>query len=118
MYALFSCIALQGRDATERLPDVVYSLCTAELKIWRHIQKRAAAMSPSKKRDQVAAHSNRRASPVSVPVTSQWCAQEAADLAARIHDGLLLANMVEDHHEGVHSMLLAAVSSHAPGVMT
>ena len=30
-----------------------------------------------------------------VPVTSQWCAQEAADQAARVrvHDGLLVANI-------------------------
>ena len=42
------------------------------------------AVSPSRKRDQEAARSNnRRASPVSVPVTSKWCAQEAADQAAR-----------------------------------
>jgi len=34
-------------------------------------------------RDQEAARSNRRASLVSVTVTSQWCAQEAADQAAR-----------------------------------
>jgi hypothetical protein len=41
--------------------------------------------------------------PVSVRVTSQWCAQEAAVLLTklRVHDGLLVANMVEDHHEGV-----------------
>ena len=32
---------------------------------------------------QEAARSNRRASPGSVPVTSQWCAQEAVDQAAR-----------------------------------
>ena len=56
------------------------------------------AVSPSRKRDQEAARSNRRASPVSVRVTSQWCAQEAADQAVtkpRVHDGLLVANMVE-----------------------
>ena len=41
------------------------------------------AVSPSRKRDQEAARSNRRESLVSVPVTSQWCAQEAADQAAR-----------------------------------
>ena len=55
-------------------------------------------------RDQEAARSNRRASLVPVPVTSQWCAQEAADQAARtmrVHHGLLVANMVECHHEGV-----------------
>ena len=54
-------------------------------------------------RDQEAARSNRRESLVSVPVTSQWCAQEAADQVTklRVHDGLLVANMVEDHHEGV-----------------
>ena len=55
-------------------------------------------------RDQEAARSNRRASLISVTVTSQWCAQEAADQAARtmrVHHGLLVANMVEDHHEGV-----------------
>ena len=34
-------------------------------------------------------------------VTSQWCAQEAADQAARTPHGLLVANIVEDHHEGV-----------------
>jgi len=55
-------------------------------------------------RDQEAARSNKRASLIPVPVTSQWCAQEAADQAAyklRVHDGLLVANMFEDHHEGV-----------------
>jgi len=36
-----------------------------------------------RKRDQEAARSNRRASLISVTVTSQWCAQEAADQAAR-----------------------------------
>jgi hypothetical protein len=41
------------------------------------------AVSPSRKRDQEAARSNRRASLVPVPVTSQWCAQEAAGQAAR-----------------------------------
>ena len=41
------------------------------------------AVSPSRKRDQETARSNRRESLVSVPVTSQWCAQEAADQAAR-----------------------------------
>ena len=40
------------------------------------------AVCPSRKRDQEAARSNRRASPSSVPVTtSHWCAQEAADQA-------------------------------------
>jgi hypothetical protein len=52
-------------------------------------------------RDQEAARSNRRASPVSVRVTSQWCAQEAADQAARTPWPPVVANMVEDHHEGV-----------------
>jgi hypothetical protein len=41
------------------------------------------AVSPPRKRDQEAARSNRRASLIPVPVTSQWCAQEAADQAAR-----------------------------------
>jgi hypothetical protein len=41
------------------------------------------AVCPSRKRDQEAARSNRRASPVSVRVPSQWCTQEAADQAAR-----------------------------------
>jgi hypothetical protein len=41
------------------------------------------AVRPSRWRDQEAARSNRRATPVSVRVTSQWCAQEAADQAAR-----------------------------------
>ena len=41
------------------------------------------AVSPSRSRDQEAARSNRREDLSSVPVTSQWCAQEAADQAAR-----------------------------------
>ena len=50
-------------------------------------------------RDQKAARSNRRESLVSVPVTSQWCAQEAGLLTKlRVHHGLPVANMVEDHH--------------------
>jgi hypothetical protein len=59
------------------------------------------AVSPSRSQDQEAARSNRRASLISVPVTSQWCAQEAALTKLRVHDGLLVANMVEDHHGGV-----------------
>ena len=53
-------------------------------------------------RDQEAARSNRSESLVSVPVTPQWCAQEAADQAARAPwPPALVANMVEGHHEGV-----------------
>jgi hypothetical protein len=59
------------------------------------------AVRPSRWRDQEAARSNRRASLVSVPVTSQWCAQEALLTKLRVHHGLLVANMVEGHHEGV-----------------
>ena len=70
------------------------------------------AVRPSRWRDQEAARSNRRESLVSVPVTSQWCAQEAADQAVRVHHGLPVANMVEGHQfMKVCSMLLAAVSA-------
>jgi hypothetical protein len=48
---------------------------------------------------------------VSVRVTSQWCAQEAADQAARTPHGLLVANMVDDHHEGVLHAAFAALSA-------
>jgi hypothetical protein len=41
------------------------------------------AVRPSRSRDQEAAPSNRRESLIPVPVTSQWCAQEASDQAAR-----------------------------------
>ena len=41
------------------------------------------AVSPSRKRDHEAARSNRRDAPSSVPVTSQWCAQDGAGQPAR-----------------------------------
>jgi len=47
------------------------------------------------------ARSNRRASPSYVPVTSQWYALKRLLTKLRVHDGLLVANMVEVHHEGV-----------------
>ena len=57
-------------------------------------------------RSREAARSNRRASLISVRVTSQWCAQVKSKrlltkLPARTPWPLLVANMVEDHHEGV-----------------
>ena len=56
----------------------------------------------SESRSEEAARSNRSESLVSVPVTPQWCAQEAADQAARAPwPPALVANMVEGHHEGV-----------------
>ena len=68
------------------------------------------AVSPSRKRDQEAVRSNRRASPVSVRVMSQWWAQEAAVTKLRVHHGLLVdANMVEDHHEGTPCCLRPVV---------
>ena len=66
-------------------------------------------------RDQEAARSNKRASLIPVPVTSQWCAQEAADQAAyklRVHDGLLRWSPTCSRTiMKVCSMLLAAVSA-------
>ena len=41
------------------------------------------AVRPSRWRDHEAARSNRRESPGSVPVTSQWCAQDGAGQTAR-----------------------------------
>ena len=52
-------------------------------------------------REQEAARSNRSASLVSVAVTSQWYAQKRLLTQLRVHHGLLVANMVEGHHEGV-----------------
>jgi hypothetical protein len=57
-------------------------------------------------RDQEAARSNKRASLIPVPVTSQSGAHKRlltkeAAYKLRVHDGLLVANMFEDHHEGV-----------------
>ena len=61
----------------------------------------AAVTVPSRWRDQEAARSNRSASPVSVAVTSQWSMRKRLMTKLRVHHGLLVANMVEGHHEGV-----------------
>ena len=62
------------------------------------------AVRPSRWPDQEAARLNRSASLLSVPVTSQGCAQEAADQAARTRwpPGRQHGRgLVEGHHEGV-----------------
>ena len=68
------------------------------------------AVRPSGWRDQEAARSNRRESPSSVSVTSQWHAVEGADQAARMPcPPYRQHSRDEGHHEGVRHMLLAAV---------
>ena len=60
------------------------------------------AVSPSRKRDQEAARSNRRASLIPVLVTSRLSgARKRLLTKLHVHHGLLVANMVEGHHEGV-----------------
>ena len=64
----------------------------------------AVSLRPFRKRDQErgrALKQERVPRLGSLPVTSQWCAQEAAGQAARVLHGLTVANIVEGHHEGV-----------------
>ena len=77
------------------------------------------AVRPSRWRDQEAARSNRRESLISVPVTSQWCAQDGGDQPARTawpprrHPS---RGSIEGHHEG--ALHAACGRSRVPGVMT
>ena len=68
------------------------------------------AVSRSRKREQQAARSNRSECLVSVPVTPQWCAQEAAGPSCA-YTSLLVANIMSRGIMKVCSMLLAAVSA-------
>ena len=104
-----SCTAGSLETATKRSivdnanPGIAPPPCASSVEMGQCSAARTPprAVRPSRSRDQEAARSNRRESLIPVPVTPQWCAQEAADHKLRVHHGLLVANMVEDHHEGV-----------------
>jgi hypothetical protein len=82
------------------------------LKNMKTIRGRVIAASAREIRSEEARRSNRRESlDVSVRVTSQWCAQEAAVTKLRVHHGLLVANIWSRTIMKVLSMLLAAVSA-------